>query len=349
MAVSLLAAELAGNFVACILYGIYLVTLGIAGRVLLTTTTASGRRRARTSLNWVVVGVSVVLFVSATLDLAVSFTTLVDAFVIYKGPDGPLHVFKDRSGWETFIKTFCVGVQTTFGDGILIYRCWFIWSKYWPIIIFPLTLWMGTLASTLGLLTSLPRSRVGPINSGSGLSWGLALWTLTISTNIFTTSLIVWRIWGVQRRTKKYRTSPEDYDEPESMLTRGMRNIVESGMIYTVASILELIAFSTQSTLNYPASALAFHSVGITFNLIIIRGSANRSDYANETEIRFAQSPLNSNNIPSTSSGVENKPDVFILSGLQSESSSHAPRIETPSIGGSLHDSDFPVKSLSPH
>ncbi|KAK7045012.1 carboxylic ester hydrolase [Favolaschia claudopus] len=352
MPLPLLAAELAANFVSCILYGIYLVTLGMAVQVLLTKKSASGRRMRRrgwAELNWVMLGVEGVLLVNSTLDLSVAFATLVEAFVNYRGPGGPIHVFEDRSGWGTFVKTVCVGVQTLVGDGILIYRCWFIWSKSWPIIVFPMVLWLGTLASAIGLLVSTQQFRVGLVNSADGLVWGLGLFALTISTNIFTTSLIVWRIWSVQRQTKKYRITPaEEADEPESMLTRGTRNIVESGMIYTVCSILELIAFATQSPLNYPASALAFHSVGIAFNLIVIRGSVNQSDfyYPNETDIRFAQSLSTSNDMPSTSSGVESKQDVFILSSLHREPTS-APKLETSKAGEISQNSEFPVKSSS--
>jgi hypothetical protein len=102
MAISLPAAELAGIFVSCVLYGIYLVTLGIAGRVLLTT--RSGKRRPRSRINWIVVAVSAILFVNSTLDLALIFNTILEAFVSYDGPGGPEHVFKNGSGWESFTK-----------------------------------------------------------------------------------------------------------------------------------------------------------------------------------------------------------------------------------------------------
>ncbi|KAJ7359835.1 hypothetical protein DFH08DRAFT_932210 [Mycena albidolilacea] len=315
MAISLPAAELAGIFVSCVLYGIYIVTLGIAGRVLLTT--RSGKRRPRSRINWIVVAVSAILFVNSTLDLALIFNTILEAFVSYDGPGGPEHVFKNGSGWESFTKAFCVGVQTLTGDAILIYRCWFIWSKSWRMIGLPIVLWLGTLTCQIGLLVLLRSVVFGQTNSGNVLPWGLGFWALTISTNIFTTSVIVYRIWGVEQQSKKYRSSDFFPNQPESMLTRSMRNIVESGMIYTVASILELAAFATQSTLSYPVSAMALHSVGITFNLIIIRGAPSRpDDPVSETQVHFSEgSPAGSNH--RTVSGAHGKPDTFVLSELQ--------------------------------
>jgi hypothetical protein len=69
--------------------------------------------------------------------------------------------------------------------------------------------------------------------------------------------LIVLRIWKVEKQQERFR-APRDNspDRPPTALGRAMRNIVESGMIYTVASILMFAAFTAQSTLNYPASAL---------------------------------------------------------------------------------------------
>jgi hypothetical protein len=96
------AAELIAQTFGCILYGIYLVTLGIAGRFLLTT--ESGRWKRRSEIKWVMVVVSGLLFVNSTLDLVVATITIVQAFVLYTGPDGATHIFTHGSGWQTMTK-----------------------------------------------------------------------------------------------------------------------------------------------------------------------------------------------------------------------------------------------------
>jgi hypothetical protein len=100
--ISLAGAELIAPIIACVFYGIYLVTLGIAGRQLLTTET--GQWKQRSAINWVIVGVSVVLFVNSTLNLVVALITIYQAFVLYKGPGGPDHIFMHGSGWKTITK-----------------------------------------------------------------------------------------------------------------------------------------------------------------------------------------------------------------------------------------------------
>ncbi|KAJ7623860.1 hypothetical protein DFH06DRAFT_1059263 [Mycena polygramma] len=313
MALSLLAAELFSIFVACVLYGIYIVTLGMAARVLLRT--KSGRPGSRL----VVGAVSAILFVNQTLDLGVGMDMLVRAFVSHNGPEGAERVFRDTSSWQAFAKSFSVALQTLTGDALLIYRCWYIWSKSWCIIGLPVLLWLGSFSCQMAMLVLLHTLGEEPVNSGDLLPWGLAFWILTICTNIIATVLIVWRIWGVEKQGRAFRSAP-DGSPPDSTLNQAMRRIIESGMIYTAASILEAVAYATQSYLNYPGSSLVCYSIGINLNLIIIRGSANQSD--NGTQIHFTRDSIgiqfartqSIGALQSTTSHVQGKPEVFILS-----------------------------------
>lgn len=99
---SLSGAELIALIIGAVLYGIYLVTLGIAGRSLLMTETGQWKRRS--AINWVIVVVSAVLFVNGTLNLIVASITVYQAFVLYTGPGGPEHIFTHGSGWQTITK-----------------------------------------------------------------------------------------------------------------------------------------------------------------------------------------------------------------------------------------------------
>jgi hypothetical protein len=99
---SLSGAELIALIIGAVLYGIYLVTLGIAGRSLLMTETGQWKRRS--AINWVIVVVSAVLFVNGTLNLIVASITVYQAFVVYTGPGGPEHIFTHGSGWQTITK-----------------------------------------------------------------------------------------------------------------------------------------------------------------------------------------------------------------------------------------------------
>jgi len=264
---SLPAAELIAQTLGSVLYGIYLVTLGIA----------SGQWKHRSSINWIIVVVSVVLFVNATLDLVVATITVMQAFVLYTGPGGAEHIFTHGSGWQTIVKSFSVPFQSLVGDGILIYRCWFLWNKSWLVIALPLFIWLANIACAIRLLDLLAQASQGQIISSTIQPWGQAFWSMTICISVMATSLIVGRIWMVEKESKRFRASSIDpvtsQNQPRSALSNAMRNIIESGMIYTLVSVFTLVTYTMQSTLHYPASSLEIHSVGITFNLILIRSS----------------------------------------------------------------------------
>ncbi|KAJ7689589.1 hypothetical protein B0H17DRAFT_1066231 [Mycena rosella] len=293
MALSLPAAELALTFIASVMYGIYL------------------RWRHRSEINWIVVAVAAVMFVNATLNLSLNMNLFVGAFLLYTGPGGAEHVFAHVSSWSNVAKSYCVFTQSLLGDGLLIYRCWYLWSKSWLVIVLSMCAWL--------------------VNSGKIVTFGLVFFSLTICMNIFATSFIILRIWCVEKENKKFRLRGDSaHSQPPSALSRAMRNIVESGMIYTVASIFELAAFSSGSTLNYPVSAFEFHSIGITFNLIIIHGVRGAREDATiaSTAVRF-RTVATSNNVTSTGAGpgdkndtTDNKTDVFVLPALQTNSDS---------------------------
>ncbi|KAJ6530062.1 hypothetical protein DFH09DRAFT_152251 [Mycena vulgaris] len=94
-----------------------------------------------------------------------------EAFVSYTGPGGPNRVFRHVSGWRTFTTTFCFGLQSLTGDAILIYRCWFVWSKSWTVI---MLVWLANLASDIGVLVTLTKISQGIINSREILPWAAA-------------------------------------------------------------------------------------------------------------------------------------------------------------------------------
>ncbi|KAJ7508910.1 hypothetical protein B0H11DRAFT_1359158 [Mycena galericulata] len=247
------AAELIEHSIGCMLYGIYVVSFGIAERRLLTTD--SGRWKRRSEIRWVMLVVSILLFVNVTVDMSVATITLLDAFVFSTAPDSAAHIFSHGSAWQTMTKTFCVLFQSLLGDSVLIYRCYWLWNRSWAVIALPLLIWFTNIALSMRILDVLQQISEGAVLSTVISPWFDAFWSLTISINIITTSLIVFRIWMVERQNKKFRAQLA-LGSPHSPLSLAMRNIIESGMIYTFASILELAFHSVRSNMLYIVSAL---------------------------------------------------------------------------------------------
>src|ERR1700761_8072468 len=96
---SLPAAQLLAIFTSCFFYGIYIVTLGMTARTLLTL--PNGQWRTRSEINWIVAVVGVALFANSTLDIVLAMIKIMKAFVSYTGPGGPNQVFLHGSAWQT--------------------------------------------------------------------------------------------------------------------------------------------------------------------------------------------------------------------------------------------------------
>ncbi|KAJ7924156.1 hypothetical protein B0H13DRAFT_2654912 [Mycena leptocephala] len=325
------AAELIEHSIGCMLYGIYVVTFGIAERRLLTADSGCWKRPSE--IRWVMLVVSILLFVNVTVDMSVATITLLDAFVFYTGPDGAAHIFSHGSGWQTMTKTFCVPFQSLLGDSVLIYRCFWLWNKSWAVIALPLLIWFTNVALAMRILDVLSQISKGAVLSTGISPWFEAFWSLTISINIITTSLIVFRIWMVARQNKKSRaqlalTTGSTHSRPLSL---AMRNIIESGMIYTFASILELAFHSVQSSMLYIVSALEMHSVGITFNLIIIRGAQiaqQPQDTVVTLPVQFATSQTTGTTQSSSRRGEGDESGVFVLTQIEKD----LPGVTTASV-----------------
>ncbi|KAJ7508877.1 hypothetical protein B0H11DRAFT_1962966 [Mycena galericulata] len=333
-------AELIAHSIACTLYGIYVVTFGIAERRLLTTD--SGRWKRRSEIRWVMLVVSILLFVNVTVDIFVATITLLDAFVFYTGPDGAAHhdIFSHGSEWQTMTKDQ-LQYFVVHADRSQIYRCYWLWNKSWAVIALPLLVWFTNVALSMRILDVLPQISEGTILSTDISPWFDAFWSLTMSVNIITTSLIVFRIWMAERQNKKFDaqfalTTGSTHSHPLSL---AMRNIIESGMIYTFASVLVLAFHSVQSNMLYIVSALVrilfptvgeMHSVGITFNLIIIRG-ARIAQQPQDTVVTlpvFATSQTTGSTHSISRRGEGDESGVFVLTQIEKDS----PGVTTASV-----------------
>ena len=82
------------------------------------TMLAKSRSQSRQRLLFLVV--ALLLFVFATLDVALLLRHCLDAFVWYHGPGGAVGEFADISYWVNAMKTVNYVVQTSIADGMLV-------------------------------------------------------------------------------------------------------------------------------------------------------------------------------------------------------------------------------------
>ncbi|KAJ7709453.1 hypothetical protein B0H17DRAFT_915723 [Mycena rosella] len=260
-------AQLVGSFVESVFWGFYLITLVLCLRTLLF--------KRPTKYIWAMLAVTLWMGTFATVDVATGLLHNIQAFVLYQGQGGAAQEFSKISDWVNIIRTVDTHMQTLLGDGILIYRCWVVYAKSWPVVAFSILLWCGAAACTgmvLHIENTLRSNAL--ITSGSLQPLVTSFWVLTITLNLLTTSLLVFKIWKVDRRSAHFMHQSASAQYQPSRLRKVMRIIIESGLMYTVAAFITVMAYITNSNSTYPTSDVVIQMVGIAFNLIIIR--ANR-------------------------------------------------------------------------
>ncbi|EIN06466.1 hypothetical protein PUNSTDRAFT_136326 [Punctularia strigosozonata HHB-11173 SS5] len=271
MAFTLGAAQLTALFMETLFYGLFLATFFQTTRTLLFTR-AQWRRG---DVRWSLVLVSWGMFLIGTLDVVLLFKHNLDGFVNYTGPGGPDARFGDISDWvnPTRAVTFCL--QVVLGDGMLIYRCFIVYSRSWLVIVVPCLLCIGTAACGLAVPVVEANFKGDAALTAKKLNvWTDAGTVLTLCTNLSTTCLIAARLYMVSRRSTSL-TSRTTHVSGGHPVRYAMRIIVESGVIYIVCTIILATVSYSDSLSVYAVSDSLLQIIGVSFNLIIIRVSNN--------------------------------------------------------------------------
>ncbi|PPQ84944.1 hypothetical protein CVT25_004457 [Psilocybe cyanescens] len=220
---------------------------------------------------------ALLMFLFASLDVAFHLRHNLEAFVYFDVH--PIETFEQTSNWINVMKMACYVAQTFIGDSILLFRCWIVYSKRWLIVIVPILLWLGT--TVCGIMTvyieaTLDTSSGKLLNASTLVPFITSMLCLTLATNLLTTSLIVYRIWGI-RKSLKHRSSVV----PGSPLTSVLIVLIESGLMYTLSIVILFGLYMASNNGQYGVSNAVVQIIGITFNLIIT--SVDRGDATQPT------------------------------------------------------------------
>ena len=94
--------------------GIYLVSFGMCMYLMLVNP------RSRQGKRIVFLVVALLLFVFATLDVAIQLRHVLYAFIWYTGPGGAIGELSDLSYWLNAMKSVTYNAQTSIADGMLV-------------------------------------------------------------------------------------------------------------------------------------------------------------------------------------------------------------------------------------
>ncbi|EJF59455.1 hypothetical protein BD309DRAFT_1053997 [Dichomitus squalens] len=165
------------------------------------------------------------------------------------------------------VATAFVVASVIVGDIILTYRIWVVWHRKFSMIIFPILCTLGYTAtgtSVVELFAIFNRGESIFVRASQKRIITTA--ALTLSTNVYGTVSIAYRIWVTNRAMKHGRMKGSSIGLYEALVI-----FIESAALYTSWTLFFLVSYSASSLLE----TFAFHCIpvvtGISFMLIIVR------------------------------------------------------------------------------
>ncbi|KAF8712011.1 hypothetical protein AX14_013161 [Amanita brunnescens Koide BX004] len=239
------------------LLGVYLASFLLCLRWL---TFSDDGGNLRKGINWPFLIIAIVIFAFSVTDSAIYLQSII---WVSEGRSPTMYM--------TIINFSIEMLTPIITDGVLIFRCWTVYDKSWRIIILPLLLLLYN--TSLLIIAVLFTTHISGIDQRF-INYGMlsSYYASTIMINIFATSVIILKI---KRNSLSRRLSHF-----------AIRVIAESGLLYTLASIVFfcalLTAISTNFVFHSVSNAISFPTSGIAYNLILIRVAKNRVNSEHE-------------------------------------------------------------------
>ncbi|KAL4079946.1 hypothetical protein V8B97DRAFT_1864092 [Scleroderma yunnanense] len=202
-------------------------------------------------------------------------------------PDGPQAYFEIyASAWYQILGSTALLVLQLMTDGLMIYRCYSIWSNY-RVIVLPCVLWLATLV--VGILfewaTALPRSN---FFFGRCAHIALCYYALITALNILVTAMICYRSVSLGKIVKS-QLGPAY----ASMYFNVVTVVVESLLPFTILGIIFLITLGIGSPIATTLQSVYLMFICISPQLLILRVILQREDAGKAvTTMRFAPDPI---------------------------------------------------------
>ncbi|KAF5379769.1 hypothetical protein D9615_005722 [Tricholomella constricta] len=227
------------------------------------------RRRATSDqLSYSMLTTACLLFIFSTVHMGIDIFRFIDAFIFHRDtPDGPGKYFGDLGSSTWFVRNLVYTLQTLLGDGVVIYRCYIVWSSVW-VIILPFMLWTSTLVTASGVLWFFGHAHGAgghtDIFNDKLTRWITAFFSSSLAANILSTSLLAYRLWRVESQVSRLRTTA-------GPLLHIMRVVADSGAIYSSMLILIIAFFVSKSNIQTIMLDITMPIISICFYMIILR------------------------------------------------------------------------------
>lgn len=208
---------------------------------------------------------AILLLMLSTAHLVIDIIRLEDGFVKYRDtfPGGPVGFFEDISQPTFVTKNLIYALQTMLGDGVVIYRCYVVWQSVW-VIILPCILWCCSSVAALVAPYYASQATGGSIYTNQTAQWITALFTLTLSTNLISSGLLVYRIWTIERKISLSRVT-------NGTMMPIVYVLIDAAIMYSAALLSILICFVCANNAQYIMLDMIMPIISITFCMVLLR------------------------------------------------------------------------------
>ncbi|KAF5327271.1 hypothetical protein D9619_004245 [Psilocybe cf. subviscida] len=187
-------------------------------------------------------------------------------------PNGAISYLQNSNHWEFLGLNILLCIQTWLGDGLVIYRCYFVWDGNLWLIAVPVYLLLGSIGINLYVLYWFRHPFI--IAPAPGIRLLRSIYPLAFVQNFMTTSLIVIKIFLQHRASKK--AGIVDVGSKLNLI-QVIRIVIESAGIYTIQILVLNILFFRGDNFQFVVQSAIIPSIGITFVLLTVRIEASRN------------------------------------------------------------------------
>ncbi|KAJ7477452.1 hypothetical protein FB451DRAFT_1454190, partial [Mycena latifolia] len=243
-----------------LVYGVYFSGFWFSLYIDITAT------RRRSTHSRIMVAGSIVMFILASLHVAMNGYRLLRGFTDFQSaPGGPVGYLGVLSTWHHIFKDTLYATQSILGDAMAVYRCWILWNQEYKFVIFPFCLLLTSAISgymVCGLYTTVDPAAT--VFDPRLTNWITVFYSIAVVQNIITTGLMALRLWQGEKQSTRYRLGGGSF-------LPILQILVESAALYLFVEILLLSLYAVNYNAQYVLLEMVTPIVGITFGLITIR------------------------------------------------------------------------------
>ncbi|KAK0470056.1 uncharacterized protein EV420DRAFT_1662997 [Desarmillaria tabescens] len=200
-------------------------------------------RRKRSKVIVVMTILNIIMWSVVTTNVGLNMGINTVRFLRQNGIEN-VTVFDEYATPEIYLQLALEGINIVIGDGVVIWRAWLLWNQRRWILVVSSFLLLGTgvtIANVAYALSISPITLDNLFDDPKLSTWGIAAMALTTMTNLFATSLIVYRGWTHHRllRSLTGESVISHFCKQNGILTL----LIESGVFYCCTWIATIILF----------------------------------------------------------------------------------------------------------